>query len=74
MDGTPQLWQTDPSGNYSAWKAACTGRSSKQVREMLEEEYQPDMNEDECVCILFLKFFFLCLFHFFLLYFLVISQ
>ena len=49
MDGTPQLWQTDPSGNYSAWKAACTGRNSKAVREMLEEEYQADMSEDECV-------------------------
>jgi 20S proteasome subunit alpha 4 len=49
MDGTPQLWQTDPSGNYSAWKAACTGRNSKNVREMLEEEYQDDMTEDECM-------------------------
>ena len=49
MDGTPQLWQTDPSGNYAAWKAACTGRNSKAVRELLEDEYEPDMDEESAV-------------------------
>ena len=23
-DGTPQLWQTEPSGNYSAWQVGAT--------------------------------------------------
>ena len=45
MDGTPQLYQTDPSGTFSAWKAATTGRSMKTVREFLEEQYEEDMDE-----------------------------
>lgn len=49
MDGTPQLWQTDPSGNYSSWKATVTGRNSKSVRELLEEEYEPGMTEDDSI-------------------------
>ena len=49
MDGTPQLWQTDPSGNYASWKATCTGRNSKAVRELLEEEYEPDIDEENAV-------------------------
>lgn len=39
VDGTPRLYQTDPSGTYSAWKAATCGRSSKTVREFLEKHY-----------------------------------
>jgi len=38
-DGTPRLYQTDPSGTYSAWKANATGRSGKTVKEFLEKEY-----------------------------------
>ena len=49
MDGTPQLWQTDPSGNYSSWKATVTGRNSKSVRELLEEEYDEGMTETDTI-------------------------
>mmetsp|Transcript_12457 Transcript_12457/g.33323 ORF Transcript_12457/g.33323 Transcript_12457/m.33323 type:complete len:224 (-) Transcript_12457:1037-1708(-) len=37
--GQPQLYQTDPSGTYSAWKATATGKQAKNVREFLEKKY-----------------------------------
>lgn len=42
-DGTSRLFQTDPSGLFSEWKANAIGRNSKAVLEFLEKKY------DECV-------------------------
>lgn len=48
-DKKPKLYQTEPSGSFSLWKAACIGRNSKSVREFLEKSYQEDMDFDTSV-------------------------
>jgi len=46
-DGTPHLFQTDPSGVYHEWKANATGRSAKTVREYLEKNYSDEIISDD---------------------------
>lgn len=36
-DGTAQLWQTEPSGVYAAWRACATGKNAKTVLEEMEK-------------------------------------
>jgi 20S proteasome subunit alpha 4 len=50
----PYLYQTDPAGTHSRWKAQVIGgRNSKSLREFLEKQYQDlkedDLTEDKCV-------------------------
>merc|ERR1739838_1250421 len=42
-DGTPHLYQTDPAGVYTEWRANSIGRNAKTVREFLEKNC-PDEN------------------------------
>merc|ERR1712010_228633 len=48
-DGTPRLFQTDPAGTYSEWKANSTGRSAKTIREFLEKNYKDECSADEAI-------------------------
>jgi 20S proteasome subunit alpha 4 len=50
----PYLYQTDPAGTHSRWKAQVIGgRNAKSLREFLEKQYQDlkleDMTEQKCV-------------------------
>ncbi|PIO25926.1 hypothetical protein AB205_0102870 [Aquarana catesbeiana] len=47
FDGTPRLYQTDPSGTYHAWKANAIGRGAKSVREFLEKHYTEEAIETD---------------------------
>jgi len=48
-DSRPRLYQTEPSGIYSAWKANAIGRSSKTVREFLEKNHKDDLSREETI-------------------------
>ena len=48
-DGVPQLWTTDPSGTYSAWKAHAVGRNSKSLLELLEKQYRDGCSEEDAL-------------------------
>ncbi|CAK9017878.1 Proteasome subunit alpha type-7 (Proteasome component DD5) [Durusdinium trenchii] len=48
-DKKPQLFKTEPSGAYSSWKAATTGKGDKSIREYLESAFEPDLDDGAAV-------------------------
>lgn len=62
-DKVPKLYQTDPSGVYSAWKANSIGRSSKTVREFLEKNYKEDMDKAESIKLAIRSLLEVCILH-----------
>ena len=45
----PKLYQTEPSGAYSLWKANAIGRNSKNLREFLEKNHKEGMTNEETI-------------------------
>jgi len=44
-----QLYHSDPSGNYSGWKATCIGANNSTAQSLLKQEYKVDMAVDEAI-------------------------
>ncbi|CAL5330004.1 unnamed protein product [Camellia sinensis] len=44
--GVPSLYQIDPSGTFSAWKANATGRNSNSMRDFLEKNYKETSGQE----------------------------
>ena len=44
-----QLYNSDPSGNYAAWKAHATGKGCVSAISTLKDEYNPDCNLKEAL-------------------------
>ena len=45
-NGTPRLYETDPSGTPYEWKALAIGAERADLQEFLEEEYEEEMSLD----------------------------
>lgn len=49
-EGTPVLYQTDPAGTHSEWKAQVIGgRNAKSLREFLEKNWEEGLSEEQAV-------------------------
>ena len=49
-DGVPDLYQMDPAGTHSRWKAQVIGgRNANSLREFLEKNYSGEMDEAKCI-------------------------
>ena len=45
----PQLWATEPSGAYAAWKAHAVGRGATAMSALLERDFLEGMSEEQAV-------------------------
>ncbi|KDQ55833.1 hypothetical protein JAAARDRAFT_159252 [Jaapia argillacea MUCL 33604] len=44
-----QLYHSDPSGNYSGWKATCIGANNGTAQSLLKQEYKDEIDVEEAV-------------------------
>ncbi|KAI5450869.1 Proteasome subunit alpha type-3 [Naganishia albida] len=42
-----QLYHSDPSGNYSGWKATCIGANNSNAQSLLKQDYKDDMSLED---------------------------
>ena len=50
-DGTPRLFETDPSGTPYEWKAIAIGSDRGDIQSFLEDHYDPEQTIDEAVAL-----------------------
>jgi len=46
-----QLYHSDPSGNYSGWKATCIGANNGTAQSLLKQEYKDEISVEEAVAL-----------------------
>lgn len=44
-----QLYSTDPSGNYAAWKATCVGNGNATATSLLRQDYKDEIGVEEAI-------------------------
>jgi len=44
-----QLYHSDPSGNYSGWKATCIGGNNGTAQSLLKQEYKDDIGLEDAI-------------------------
>mmetsp|Transcript_53672 Transcript_53672/g.150836 ORF Transcript_53672/g.150836 Transcript_53672/m.150836 type:complete len:236 (-) Transcript_53672:24-731(-) len=48
-DGTPRLYQVDPSGAYFSWKATAIGKNYVNAKNFLEKRFTEDMELEDAI-------------------------
>jgi len=48
-DGSPGVYQTDPSGTLNQWNAIAIGKGGEDSREYLEENWEEGLDEEEAI-------------------------
>jgi 20S proteasome subunit alpha 2 len=48
-DGSPALYQVDPSGTYIPWKATAMGKNYVSAKSFLEKRYHDDMELEDAI-------------------------
>ncbi|MFB6103955.1 MAG: archaeal proteasome endopeptidase complex subunit alpha [Halobacteriaceae archaeon] len=50
-DGTPALFEADPSGNPTAWRGRAVGEGASAAQEFIEDRYEEDLSLDDGVAL-----------------------